>query len=731
MSFLEHFVRPGSAQMRNETYRNRLVAPTPQSDFNESAKYQTLFADAFGHHEAHNLDTPADLELQFSSVRRVITNDSLSSYFLDKLYRPPKIYLTGNTPVNAVDERTFGFFLQSISEDPRTRSDRAADAEGSNLLSLLIGDVGTGKSLLLCKAIRELKREERAKATDPNNKRVLLPVYYSFEKHMNGDGRRLRDIDDTFYKTLADAISTTVAQTSYVQRRLSHPQSTGSPSETTGAVQFVELVRRLSMSDVRLLLVLDNLDGYHYHYSNYAFFPKYHQAQLASVQRNITGLTSAFADGENFGMLGLAVLFAARRYVYEECMHSRDPVSNVAFSGAVFQLEDVDESTVVSSRLALFETAIAKIESEPRLRVHGEDYRKTLDRIKLWFNLEERALHPIQRMEKADGVLRTLRQLCHQGNRGLVSFLSSLRIDHRESAALIERFFWDKPHTLVLLYIANLHERYSQSQSHFPNMFLVDAVVMKDPDYALAHLPHKHTYWLKYLIQAYVSSRPRGVVSTSDLRRQFVKNGGYEDFLFEFALGSLASSREARCLEPVPSEKDIPQFVSAMPRGAYLVSKWGDYRVPFSFSFTYLQLVVDDPLMSYPSCIASEVYLPEENLRYLFSDKVSYGRMNPVYLEKKMKAVLAFILVLEASLEVEREHRKALFEGLERTSNQIVPDFSAIKKDLHIQYHRITSTLGDPLIMDRMTGFERDIRFKYWGRILTELRAARAHNIPE
>ncbi len=712
MSYFEHFTRPDQ-HYSTTSYENRLVASAKESEHNESSKYQNLFSDAFGHHVQFNLDVPAVIKLQLDNTRRFITNDSLTSYFLDVLYKPPKIYLSQNTQPKEADSRSFAYFVSSISDSPRTRTSPDGDTEGSNSLSFLVGDIGTGKTLLLCKAVREIKRAERLRSADAPTDQLLLPVYFDFETEMKGDGGQLLNIDDEFYGRLAHAIVRGVEQTEYARTRAAHMRDLDASVHPSKLARLIAIVRTLHTQGVRLLLVLDNLDGYHYHYSKYAFFAEYHRQQIDSIQRNITGLTTALSHGEQLGMLGLSVVLAARRYVYQDCLHTRAPEASAEFTGAVFQLHDADEGEIVTARLTLFEAAIRVIESNSRLRSFGEDYKKTLGRLRVLFGIQEAtqgdAAKPI-----AAGAMRTLRLLCHHGNRGLVAFLSNLRLDHRDEAELIERFFWDKPHTLLLLYMADLCERYTQRHGHFPNLFLVDSQVLRDPDFPKAHLPHCHTYWLKYLVLAYVATHPDGIANTNQLRRLFVRSGqpeGYEDELVRLVLGSLSTSRESRCLEPEPGEKTIASRVAATARGSYLVSRWESYRTPFCFSFTYLQLVVDDYLMSYPKCIWEQIYAKDANLEYLFADAATYGLTNRAYLLKKMRCVLALVYLFRVSLELERQRHARVFTELARLSGAIVPNMDLVEADLFEQFRRILSSIKDSkAIFDDLSSYNNDLK---------------------
>ncbi len=656
MDYFDHFTRPKQHHSKSN-YENQLEASIEETEDNEASKYQTLFADAFGHHVQHNFDAESTIKLQFNNKRRFISNDSLTSYFLNELYTPPNIFNSQNYKPEPNSKRTFNFFLDCISDSPITKNGNNIDTQGSNQISFLIGNVGTGKTLLLSKAIQELRKRENLKVFKNIDDPVVLPVYFDFEKEMRIDKNKLLDIDDSFYGKLEAAILATIATVGYARNKITSTSSFYDKPDISKLAKLIERLRILHKDGIRILLVLDNLDGYHYHYSKYAFFGEYYEQQRDSIERNMTRLTTAFSHGEYLGNMGLSVVIAARRYVYKECLSLRNPIIAGEFSGKIYQLEDVDESQIVRSRLALFEAAISVMLTDPRLKKIAEDYRQTLSYLYVLFEIREIAQSDVSK--PIGSVMRTLSGLCRYGNRDLVTFLSNLRFDYRNNAELIVRFFSDKPHTLILLYLANLQERYSQQHSHFPNLFLVDSLILRDPKFPSAHKPHNHTYWLKYLILSYVANSPDHVADVSRLRELFVNEGKFDNSLVRLTLGSLSTSYESYCLEPEPTEEIAYKSISTTKRGESLLSGWDGYKTPFCFSFTYLQLIVDDYLMSYPKVIWEKIYEKDTNLAYLFGDANTYGHTNSIYLTKKMHCVLAFIYLLRITLEFER--KKILF----------------------------------------------------------------------
>ena len=691
-TFFDFFKRPNQ-QYSTEVYENRLRTEADVSDGIESRKYQTLFAESFGHHIQFNLNVSPEIRVVQNSTRRIVEADGLTSYFLEKLYTPPNLYESDNAPPPDKSERTFHYFFDRVTENPVTKSDGENASEGSNLITFLIGEVGTGKTLLLCKLVRDIVQAQTRRmssgkeAAESGHHPWIVPIYFDFESQMKNNGK-LHDIDESFYRSLFTAITRTLSQTIYVQSLLDGKDIAAIQLYTADQA-LVHLIQYLHSHAIRLVLVFDNMDGYHYFYSKYAFFHEYYAKQLDSIQRNITRLINTFTQGHFLGMLGLSVVFATRKVVYRDCARFADPEFSNGFSGAVFQVEKTSGNLVARTRLDLFTEAIRKIEQHQSTQRLGKDFRKTLERVGALLGLKAASDQFAAQSPSSEAAVM-LSRIGHQGNRSLVQFLSSLQLDHRNEGELFERFFTGKPHTLILLYIAHLHERYTQDEGHFPNLFLVDSMVRHNPSFPLAHGPHVHTYWLKYLILSLVYQSPDRMMNTNILRNLLHDDGQYEEKLVNLTLGSLSMSRDSWCLEPGGgSINSTPSFVKLTDRGRYLMESPQESRAPFCFSFTYLQLIVDDYLMSYPHPLFNEIYVPEVNLRYLCEDRASYSTGLRRYLNRKMRAVLAFILLLRVSWTFEQARRRYLFENLERHYRNVIPDFQLIGTEMMNEFSRI------------------------------------------
>lgn len=678
----DFFIRPGE-YCDTTYYTDKLEATAPQGEKVAVEKFQNLFADCFGHHVAQNLEAPPHLTVQSNDSKRFVTADSITSYFIENLYKVPGIYATANVKINEETNIDYDAFLARICDSPVTTQLNSADSMGSNRISFLVGDIGSGKSLLLSKVTRDILRMR--KKLDAQE--LLVPVYFDFESAMKAEGGRLLDVDEGFFRKLESAIVNQIKHFDDFSHRTPDLDNLACTDSSNYESSIISTIKYIYKCGLRLIIILDNVDGYHYHYDKYTFFQAIHEKQADSIKKNISGLTRVLSEGQHLGLLGMSIVFAARRYVFHDCIHTIEPEANCAYSGSVFQLETVGEEHVVAPRVHLFEQAISEIEKSPQLKPYAKDYREALARIRMLLGLKASA-------RGESPILGNIRRLCHHGNRDLVRFLSGLRLDYRNEPKLIERFFWDKPHTLVLLYIVNSKSRYTQHHGHFPNMFLVDAVILRNSSFSQAHRPHMHTYWLKYLLLSYACAQKNKVAIVTKMRQLFVGKGRYEEELFQLTLGSLCTTKESGCLEPAVGEKTTPSKVKPTERGKAVLAEGRD-AVPFCFSFPYLQLVVDDYLMSYPIDYASEVYFADVDLDYLFRDDNTFTKIGKLYLSVKMRSVLAFITLLDVSLKVERGLRPDFFKALDKEAPGSIPNFQAIFVALSNEFRRILDSYGD------------------------------------
>ena len=320
-----------------------------------------------------------------------------------------------------------------------------------------------------------------------------------------------------------------------------------------------------------------------------------------------------------------------------------------------------------------------------------------------------------------DDGLRRISALSHHGSRSLIDFLGKLTLNPLQQRAAVERLFGHSPWLLERLYIANGRERFAQTQGHFPNLFLVDGTVSER---VIPDVLHKHTYWLKYLLLRAVGASQAGTsdlagevpavrrfgISVEDLLERFVDAYGFEERIVRLALGSLAMVNESRCIEIAGASREDchDNVVKLTSRGRMLIGLHPTHRRPYCFEWSYLQMVIDDHLLSLPREWADQIAV-DTSLGFALKDEDAYYSAMASDLRKKLPATLTFVRVLEAAWSEECRTRPLL----DAVRDEIGPDFSVIYSSLGRTIRAVTAQarLDADRYIDLMTSLRGDPRF--------------------
>lgn len=647
--------------------------------------FYELYRDSFQHHVVpHIIAGDGGLEITAdSSKKRLFQIDKLTAYFLTEIYDPKGISRTENTSQldiarHAVKSYEIDF-LERVSGSPVLDEFKKTGNPGSNRLNFLIGDIGVGKSLLATKVCHDIRRRGRDTAGYK-----VLSVYVDFESvmpHLDGD---FNDIDEFFYGRLLGLIVSDGNRDADLKGAMAVSINENLPPSQKIRELAIRLLN-LPMP-VRIVLVIDNVDRYHFFYSKYAFFNKYRTQQLQKISHNIDSLLTHFADSQFLGDCGFAILFVCRPGLLKTLSARADVLNNkrrMFKDFEVFRLSPVSAADVIESRFALLEDAIGVLEKhQPR---KFKDYTEILDKMRAVF---ESSLSPVASTQSS---LRLVSDLCHQGTRSFIDFLGAIQLDLREQYRLAHRLFIEQPHNLLRIYITNLKKRYAQEKGHFPNLFLVDAVISPAERFRLeAHKEHRHTYWLKYLLLKYIcinTQKKRKFSTFGQVQEVFSakENPIYEDHLVRLVLGSLASTNTSNCLEiDEPVMGDVIR-VRPTKRGRKLVEVVDESTsCEFCFDFDYLQFIIDDYQMSFPEPYLDNVYV-DANLGYMFNATSAHAAGLRDYLSKKMIATMYFVRILEASANAEMKFRMV---GVDQVK-ELFPNFDAIYRHLLNSFERI------------------------------------------
>lgn len=714
MTYLNHFARGerhlSSDELKDYTETIRIIPSNP-----DDIKLLNLYRDCFSPHVTDYFGAPRDAIKISKQNDRIVAADNLTHVFLHSYYNAPDVFQSASSKPKEDSRLTFKEFRERITTNPIDATSNSNFDLGTNKVSYLIGDVGVGKSTFISRLIMDFVD---VMPVDEDGFWVV-PILYDFEiRHK--EGSKLKDINDSFWADLYSLIYQTISSNTKLNNQSMLDEIAINPKSPDGGFHrelihhLRQLFHHLANRKIRLILIFDNLDRYHFHYTKYSFFEDYADEQFTSVKSNIAVLVNMF-DKKDLWKSGLCVLFACRRYLY-------DYLSN--FDGAtpkdnhfgVFQLSRASAGAVVASRLNLFEAAV-KVVHPVVSATKSDNFKDYLSQLKGLLVIENTAA-VFRQIESP--VLEALARIGHNGYRSLVKFLASLSLQYNNSDA-IERLLVKQPHLLILLYIANNHQRYSQDQSHFPNLFLNDCVVSSDREFLQVHKTHEHTYWLKYFILKYllVGEKENDFHTTEDIHQLFSGSGRYEEHLVNLALGSLCTTGEFSCIEinysTSNSVKDCR--LTLTERGKYLVghdSKLFSTTKPidFCFNFHYLQLIIDDKLLAIPKQWYKKIF-SNFQYGYLYLPDAGhgggYGDAAYRVVSSKIEATLYFLKILEASLEFEKCLKKNLFEELAEKS--ILPSFNAINLEFLSTAEKLLTVFRHQEKIKPIIDLEKELRY--------------------
>lgn len=652
-----------------------------------------LYRDCFAPHVTEYFGAPGDKLVLSRMVDRLIAADNLTHYFLRNHYKIPKIYPTADTNYDSTQLSPIDFedFKEVVTINPIQAVNETSFEIGTNKVSYLIGDIGVGKSTLVSRLLMDFKTS----VVVDKDEFSIIPILYDFEiryKVENSDS--LRSIESSFWYDLYDLTYRAVSENSNLADRCNlekiyrcfSDDETAKPSIVIHHLR--QLIHHFARFKIRVFYIFDNLDGYHYAYTKHSFFKGHTDEQFESVRDNIAALVKEF-NYKDLWTSGLDVIFVCRRYLYDYLSCFSDVLPKDAHF-SVFQIAKVPTQTVVESRFDLFENAV-EVVHEKNKTTKTQKFQEYMDHLRGLLTLQSTA--KVVR-EAHSPVLKALGELGHNGHRSVVRFLSALTLRYQDSDAM-KRLFDQQPHLLLILYITNNYKRFSQEQSHFPNLFLCDAVVSPKRGINDVYMTHRHTYWLKYLICKFIdakSKRNEWVTGDQLIAEFTVKEEtgefSYEPHLVKLALGSLCTTNEYSCIDINYSGHDAAQGLGACrlsltPRARFLLSHnthifQDAHAGEFCFGFHYLQLAVDDKLLALPKQWADKLFT-HANYSYLYFDDAPYSSAAKQVLSSKFEAVIYFLKVLQMYCQIEQASRPRLFDKLKYL--HALPDF----KNLWVQ----------------------------------------------
>lgn len=347
MKYRDFFERPISWVQDMDVYGDSVTSDHVPKDM---AYFFELYQDCFQHHVQSRLQSSGETlnVITDESRKRLVQQDELTAYFLKNIYQPADISYSQNS--STIDQRKhslpFNDMLEDITGSPIDNEFPAKTSKpGTNRVNFLIGDVGVGKSLLTTKIIAEVEVMNASKQTPY----YVLPVYVDFELLLKTENDSFKDIDDSFVNNILIIIQTLLEKNEQWHVRYQDP-STDNPIQ-----RFIRLSKKLLGDNIRLFMLFDNTDRYHFYYSKYSFFEKYKQLQAGKVKKNFINIFNMFSRVEKLGDQGLTVLFVCRRAVLKFWMSACRPEDNqnsLIKDYGVYQISKVDELDAILAELS-------------------------------------------------------------------------------------------------------------------------------------------------------------------------------------------------------------------------------------------------------------------------------------------------------------------------------------------------------------------------------------------
>jgi len=672
MGYEDYFLRiQDCKQFKDEKYSRQITPPAAnKKDIN-------LYKDCFSNHTEFASPHASELIYDSKSTSRYIQRDNLSSFFVNKIYVPPKIFEYNSRKVIPYND-----FIKEFAESSFyvLHKNDGSYMLGSNRIRYIVGDVGQGKTAFMKRVYCDLSRHR----SELDETYEVLSVYMDLEKIFNYSEIPI-SLKDKFESDLFNRIMECMAEAkrSSIVNNLLQINPHNDPR-----LSLKYLIYRAKEEQIRFLIYIDNLDFYHYFYARYCFFEEGNKQQSKSIMDNIKWLISSISDPEALGHLGLNIMIAVRSYVYDEIVASRHGIKTDTDSSMAICLERIPDNLVVSSRIDLFAKAVEIVQKEKP----ATDLNEILQKFKIKFTDSK-----IEKRNNINTPLKKIYCLGQHGYRSLVHFISSLNLTP-SNIELFNRFFDRQVSSLYLLYFNNMYQRYTQEKNHFPNIFLIDCTVMDGRMLPEAHQPHMHTYWLKYFVLRYIYNHKDEGVKLSRILEIFRDIGEYDDHVVRHVVGSLCMANEFRCAETMLNQTTRPFYARKIyptRRGKSLMKgRPGD---DLCFNFMYLRTIMDDKWLSYPKKYFDELYDPDSDYSHLFDTGHNYVNISIKSVFNDAKRALLFLRILSATYTIEIQQNKPRLHKI-LNEEGLIPDIGKAQENVIKSARGLLRALVDRMV---------------------------------
>lgn len=585
-------------------------------------------------------------------------------------------------------------FFESLIENPINIDTETKERLGPNKIVAIIGRVGTGKSTFLSHLL--VRNHQKIK------KENIFALRVDVEQFAGRDVRKGLFFKNLFHTLQSETFARNASDTPYWKEQFLFltPEIEANDDDNM-ALQYILAIRSLFITlreryGLRGMLFLDNLDKYYYLFDR-ACFSKEGEIMRADGMGKLSSILREFeAPAGQLDGAGLCVLIALRRHTLDYLTVASHVAPNNALNldeiagESVFRLAPKSPLQVVDARIKLIRK-IGQITFSKHSVNNALEHLSQIE--KLWRASADPTFGIGQKNHsKRSSMIEDLGRFMQHGHRSLIDHLGKYRWAMSDTVAF--RRIFNTYHPAILLFMLRNKQRYSQVECRFPNLFLVRGEMSGDGVHGFPERlqsPHKHTYWLKYLIMCYIHSRN---LSGKSVRPQDIKDvfcrgeesdGYYEQHIVELVLGSLSQVDGSFCLEThygtslTGNGVEISN-VNLTPRGEFLIER-------FAFDFTYLQLIVEDFMLELP-CSPNlegwrrEFQIPDTiNYNYLVDIWDNYVNAAGTMISLKVRLVAMFLEVLRASLKAEMIRHAPVFEHYEMRGGKL-PEFDKIESEI-------------------------------------------------
>jgi hypothetical protein len=554
-----------------------------------------------------------------------------------------------------------------------------------NSFNFLVGNIGDGKTAF----INWLITTQFTETWNDSNFWFLRlnPDFSTFIEHEDYEERR-RHFFTNFRRRLQFVFGEIEANAEdvgkpFASQQIGHIKDLLRAAETTSSIEDLsshlkDVIASVStMLRRKFLLIIDNLDAFFHDHDRYLFIDDKGTGEDESVKFISEILIQFFHVTSPLGRFGGDLLVVVRPDSYQLMKAKRH-----LFRGFeacfredrnAYSVSKPSWKGVIRQRLFLLNTIADTLAKEPL----NDSVCRHISQL-----LEDLDVHSEAEKESEHEIYGLLRDISNQGIRSVVDFFSMYAWlpDNSDVRTNLTRRYIDHQPVGMIAYILNNKMMFSQAESRFPNIFMVNGPAFGDQDVIRKRskgrfsTAHKHTYWLKLLLLRllhHLTYRSPEAITIQRIVEALCGSqddslsGFYAQNIVRIVMGSFAQSHQTSLISV--GRKVSPDGAKLLLTGEIKLTERGKFlNERLVFSFPYLQLVIDDNYLLLPRmCKDFFAYDKVSNYGYLVMRKNEYIEHADRMLRRKIPQVAKFVALLRVSYDLERDSHSGAFDAVE------------------------------------------------------------------